>query len=100
MMSESALGISVIICCYNSSQRIHYALKHLEQQSFEDDLRWEVIVVDNASSDGTGRIAESIWREFNCDIPFRVVTESEPGLSHARNKGVAEARFEYLIFCD
>jgi cellulose synthase/poly-beta-1,6-N-acetylglucosamine synthase-like glycosyltransferase len=57
-------GVSVVICCYNSSQRLPQTLGHLLAQECEVDLPWEVIVVDNASTDGTAEVARSVW---SCD---------------------------------
>ena len=94
-------GISVIICCYNSSARLPETLKHLAKQVIPDNIPWEVIVVNNASTDNTSEIAETEWRKY--DHPsgkFRIVDEKEPGLSYARQKGAQEASFKYLIFCD
>ena len=94
-------GISVIVCCYNSSLRLQPTLEHLYSQSKIPVSKWEVIVVDNASSDNTSEKAREIWDSFTLVKPsFKVVFESTPGLSSARKKGIQEARFKYVLFCD
>jgi glycosyltransferase involved in cell wall biosynthesis len=96
------IGVSVIICCYNSSSRIGSTLKHLASQEFDKTVDWEIILVDNASTDGTSENARLIWNELNRNRPNRlkVVHESLLGLSHARERGILEANYEFLLFCD
>lgn len=100
MIAESN-GISVIICCYNSANRLPETLKHLALQDIPKNIQWEIIVVDNASTDNTKEIAESEWSHyFQADIKLSVIDEKEPGLSYARSTGIKHSQFEYIIFCD
>lgn len=91
-------GISVIICCYNSEKRIRPTLQHLKAQEFHSEVNWEVIIVDNRCTDETIANALNEWNNFK--IPLRIIREDEAGLSKARKKGIMNAQFEYLIFCD
>ena len=92
-------GVSVIVCCYNSSSRIERTLYHLANQVATID--WEVILVDNASTDDTSSIARHAWRATGrTDIPFSIVNEPIAGLTYARQKGVEAARYPTLVFCD
>lgn len=75
-------------------------LAHMAAQVVPVDLSWEVLVIDNASSDDTATVAASIWQETNSKVPLRVIHEPEPGLSFARARGLAESNFETIIFCD
>jgi glycosyltransferase involved in cell wall biosynthesis len=93
-------GISIIICCYNSATRIRPTLEHIMKQQAPGELSWEVLLINNNSSDDTVKIAEEVWREGNCKVTFRIIDEPRPGLSHARKKGVMNAQYEYLLFCD
>lgn len=94
-------GISVIVCCYNSSARLPQTIKHLALQKVPGSIKWEVIIVDNASTDGTAAIASAEWRKYNLtDVPFSVVSQPIAGLSHARDMGLNQARYECLLFCD
>ena len=93
-------GISVIICCYNSSTLLPRTLEHLALQDVPENILWELIIVDNNSNDDTAEVARKEWEKYKIDIPFKVVYESNPGLSYARQKGVKEASFELLLFCD
>lgn len=91
-------GLSVIICCYNSAARLSQTLAHLAKQV--TDVNWEVIVVDNNSTDQTKEVAEQEWKKSSLKTELRVVAEKTPGLSAARQKGVQESKFDTIIFCD
>lgn len=93
-------GVSVIVCCYNSAQRLSETLKHIASQKVPDYILWEVIVVDNNSTDNTGKVAFEEWHKHNLSIPFKVVTEVRAGLIFARQKGVEASQFDLLLFCD
>ena len=96
-----ALGISVLICCYNSAERLPETLKHLAAQTTEPDIRWEIIVADNASQDATAKIAAEIWRSLGVShAGFRVISETAPGKSHALKKGIEVALYDYILVCD
>lgn len=93
-------GISIILCCYNSELKLFRTLEHLAKQEVEDNIVWEIIVVDNASDDNTTEVAYAIWKELNVNVPLTVVSELNPGLVNARIRGVQTANYEYLLFCD
>jgi glycosyltransferase involved in cell wall biosynthesis len=93
-------GLSVVVPCYNSARRIPETLEHLASQRVPTDIPWEVILVDNASTDPTAELAEAIWREKGPDGIFRVVPQPIRGLSAARAKGFEAARYDYVLFCD
>lgn len=94
-------GVTVIICCFNSSQRLKPTLEHLYQQKKIEIAKWEIILVDNSSTDNTVKVAEEIWAHFtSTKPPFKIVSEQKAGLSSARNKGIAEAEFKFVLFCD
>jgi glycosyltransferase involved in cell wall biosynthesis len=95
-----AHGISVIICCYNGEERIGETLKHLLVQKIPVEIQWEVILVNNASTDQTINVAKRILDENGQVTNLRIVNESIPGLASARRAGTREAKFDILIFCD
>lgn len=93
-------GVSIIVCGFNAVGRIQPTLKALQQQRFSGGkIDWEVIVVDNASTDGTSIIAKKIWIE-NPVTEFRIVLEEKPGLIYARHKGLSESKYEIVSFID
>ncbi len=92
-------GLSVVVCCYNSAGRLPQTLEHLLQQK-TNDFNLEIIVVDNASTDSTSVMAEQIFGQQLAKDNYKVVTETEPGLSNARRRGHLTAQYEYILFCD
>lgn len=93
-------GISVIVCCYNSAPRLPQTLSHLAKQQLPDNFQWEIIVVNNNSTDDTEIVAKSLWKSFGVSTPLIVVKEPEPGLSHAREKGMQMAKYDLFLWCD
>jgi GT2 family glycosyltransferase len=63
-----------------------------------DDSSWEVILVDNNSDDDTRSVFEEVEKLYESKI--RYVFEEKRGLSHARNRGITEARGEIIAFTD
>jgi len=97
-MAQYENGVSVVICCHNSVHRLGTTLAHLVAQRVEPGLSWEVLLVDNGSTDTTASTAYNCWSRV--DIPFRVVPEPRLGLSYARQRGLAEARYPIVSFID
>ncbi len=95
----SRLNVSIVICCYNSARRLPKMLEHLVNQDVPQNILWEVIIVDNASTDNTAQIAQSLWPD-NISVPFRIVKEPVQGLIHARIRGINEAKHEIVSFLD
>ena len=94
-------GISVIICCYNSELRLPETLKHLFLQKELSNINWEIIVVDNASKDSSVLVTQDIYRDFApSGIDLKIVEESRPGLSYARDRGLISSKYEYILYCD
>jgi len=97
--TDGSAGVSILICCHNSAKRIKPTLQHLMQQVDVESIPWEVIVVNNASTDSTLEVISSVWESG----PFRnlrIVNEEELGLIYARLKGLMEASYECVSFVD
>lgn len=92
-------SVTIIICCFNSAKRIKPVLKHLQRQKVHGGQKWEVIIVDNASIDNTSIIAEQIWSEDPV-AELKIVYEEKPGLMNARQRGLAEAKYDIVSFID
>ncbi|MEO8414417.1 MAG: glycosyltransferase [Ginsengibacter sp.] len=93
-------GVSVVVCCYNSATRIRDSLMHLALQKVPGSILWEVVVVDNSSTDGTDEAAKEFWNNCGAATPLQIVEENRPGLFYARRTGIGAAKYEYIIFCD
>lgn len=89
--------ISVVICTYNRCEQLASALQSLKTSCSAVNARlFEVLVVDNNSSDGTRNTVE----KFGVDFPLRYVFETEQGLSNARNRALREFLGDWLLFVD
>lgn len=99
-MNNKALGISVVICCYNSHKRLPDTLLHLSRQVVPDRIPVEILLVDNNSTDHTTEVAQKTWEKLNAPFLLRVLAQPIQGLAHAREKGIKEAGFEYIVLCD
>ena len=95
-MMRAPVDISVIICTYNRAGSLRNALGSLRALEIPAGLGWEVLVVDNNSSDST---REAV-REFEQALPVRYLFEGRPGKSHALNTAIREARGRYLAYTD
>ncbi len=93
-------GVSVIVCCYNSSNRIKETLYFLSRQESEHPLQWEILILDNCSTDNTRAIAEEYWQSLKSKKSIRFIDVPTPGLSAARQRGVYEAQYSIIVFCD
>lgn len=91
-------GISIIICCYNSGWIIRRTLEALKAQRFGNSIPYEILLVDNKCTDNTVVVAEDTMR--GSKIEFRVIKELSPGLANARRRGIKEAKYEYVLYCD
>lgn len=85
---------SVIVCTYNRAHLLGDLLAALNDELAGADA--EIVVVDNASTDET----EAVVRAASVTVPLQYVLESRQGLSHARNRGVAESTGEIVVFID
>ena len=97
-MDSRGCRATVAVCTYNGAERLGEVFAALERQTLSTS-QWEVVVVDNASTDGTQMVAER-WLRLGCPVRGRVVNEREQGLSFARERAAREASGELLCFLD
>ncbi len=93
--------ISVIICTYNRCENVKVLLERLLFQEGVEDCAYEVIVVDNNSSDNTKEVVESYVSKFTFSTKgLRYLFEARQGKPFALNLGIKESRGEILVFID
>lgn len=89
------MKFSLALCTYNRSAMLQRALSSLA--ACDSPAReWELLLIDNNSSDDTRAVAQSFARQ----LPLRYVFEATQGLSAARNRALAEFRSDVLLFTD
>ncbi len=92
---QATMTVSIIVCTRNRSAILGPCLTRLSEVDYPG---LEVLIVDNApSDDSTHRMVEELASR---DPRFRYVVEPRPGLSRARNAGLAEARGEIVAYTD
>lgn len=93
-MTHKEISISIIIPVYNVERYLPVCLESIVQQSIED---FEAILVDDGSTDGSGKICD----EYAARYPqFRVIHQENHGVAFTRNRGVSESKGEYILFLD
>lgn len=93
--------ISVLIAARNEEQHIGACIRHLFKQTYDRDL-FEVIVIDDRSTDGTVSIVRSFQKDFPC-LRFISITEPSQTLApkkHALNEGIKTAQGEIIVCTD
>lgn len=90
--------ISVVVCTYSRAESLGRMLDSLRQMRVPPELEWELIVVDNNSTDNTRAVVEEFAQTSSLDVHY--VFEPKQGLSNARNTGIANARGEIIAFTD
>ena len=92
-------GVSVVICVYNGADRIKATLQHLFIQK-EINFDWEILIIDNNSTDNTVAVATAYGHATQLSCSLRVISEKKPGTMHARKCGILNAKYRYLLYCD
>lgn len=107
-MEDVEMKLSIIVPIYNVAPYLRKCVDSLLAQDITD---YEIILVDDGSTDDSGAIADEIVREVmgdgsNCQSPIAnrpiisVIHQENAGLSAARNAGIAKAKGEYIWFVD
>ena len=90
--------VTVIVCTLNRCQGLAKTLESVAASTLPDSVGWEVLVVDNNSTDQTREVVEDFCRRY--PGRFRYLLEPQQGKSYALNAGIREARGEVLAFLD
>ena len=90
--------ISVIICTYNRGESLRETLDSFFQQEGLSDISYELIMVDNNSSDHTRELIESYILKYGDVLKYFI--EKRQGLSYARNRGIQESKGDVIAFTD
>lgn len=94
--SDESLDVTICICTWNRANSLRRTLESLVTAQKPPSLKYEVLVVDNNSTDTT----EEVTLSFKKSLPIRRIFEKIPGLSNARNTGVRASLGKYIIWTD
>lgn len=86
--------ISVLIPAYNVSHYVVRCLKSISKQTFKD---FEVIIIDDGSTDDTSKV---VSQYINSDERFRLIRQKNGGVSSARTRALEESKGAYITFID
>lgn len=91
------MNASIVVCSYNRADSLRETLLALKAQDSPASCQWEVVVVDNNSTDHTRSVVEQAQQGWP---GLRYEFESQQGLSHARNRGIACTKSDVILFTD
>jgi glycosyltransferase involved in cell wall biosynthesis len=90
--------VTVVVCTYNRAAMLRDTLASLDMLQTDGRFAYEVVVVDNASTDSTPEVIADVARSFT--VPLRGVREEQAGVASARNRGIKEAHGTWIAFFD
>lgn len=93
-------GVSIVICCYNSGERLIQTLCHLAKQKRFEGIGYELVIIDNNSSDNTVLVASKAWNALGNPFPCLFLFQPIPGLKYAKDLGIQTANYDYIVMCD
>ncbi|MBR3365774.1 glycosyltransferase [Candidatus Saccharibacteria bacterium] len=94
MADQESLKVSIIVPAYNIAEYLPACLDSILAQDFED---FEIIIIDDGSTDQTPKIADEYEEKFD---KISTIHQKNAGLSAARNTGIKKAKGKYLAFID
>lgn len=99
-MQEQCLGVSFLLCTYNGATRLAETLACLAAQSVPAGIAWEIIFVDNASTDGSAQLACDSWTALGSPAPLRQLHELRPGYKVAMQRAIEQVAYRYACIVD
>jgi glycosyltransferase involved in cell wall biosynthesis len=95
-----SLGITLIICTYNGATVLPQTIRHIAKQRVRADIDWELVIVDNASTDNTAEVAVNEWNKYLAPAPLRLLLQPQKGLTYARELAIRNSKYDFILFCD
>ncbi|RJR29207.1 glycosyltransferase family 2 protein [Candidatus Microgenomates bacterium] len=95
------LGVSIAICSHNSEQVIEKTLLHLSKQKTSPGRKWEILLIDNKSTDQTTKKVKNLMSiNLILKSKIRIIKENKLGISNARLKALISSNYEIISFID
>jgi glycosyltransferase involved in cell wall biosynthesis len=103
---QSNINLTIAICTFNGAcrlpaliEKLLYLTQHPIKLTNQENLKWEIIIVDNNSSDNTAKVINSYQQKFPAN-QFNYIFESQQGVAYARRRAIQEAKGEIIGFLD
>ena len=90
------MHITIAICTWNRCKLLGQTLEQMTRLEIPPHVQWELLIVNNNSTDATSAMVASFSRR----LPIRERFEPRPGLSHARNRALTESQGDYILWTD
>jgi GT2 family glycosyltransferase len=90
--------ISIVVLTYNRSEMLRNAVASLIQQDTDNIFSFNIVIIDNGSTDKTPEVVEKMVGNFL--VPVLYVRETGIGVAQARNRGIKESKGEWIAFFD
>ena len=94
------INLTIAIPTYNGAHRLPTLLQLLQNQINTECITWEIIVVDNNSTDDTAKIVHEYQKDWRHPFPLKYSLETQQGAAHARKRAVSEAHGVLIGFLD
>lgn len=94
------VDFTVAIPTYNGESRLPELLDKLRNQIHTEHFSWEIIVVDNNSTDNTAKLIQTYQDSWECPYSLKYYFEPQQGAAYARKRAVKEAKGELIGFLD
>ena len=92
------LLVSIIVVTYNRAKMLCGALESLSRQETGGMFSFDIIVIDNTSTDNTVFVVKDFARTSK--VPVRYILEKNKGVAYARNRGIRESSGDWIAFFD
>ena len=94
------IDFTVAICTYNGAKRVPDVLNKLKQQIDTEDLNWEILIIDNNSTDNTAEVIREYQKSWDSPYLIKYCLEKKQGLAYARRCAIRNSEAELIGFLD
>jgi glycosyltransferase involved in cell wall biosynthesis len=94
------VALTVAIPTYNGASKLPELLESLRSQQAATEFRWEVLIVDNNSTDNTAQVVREYQADWPEEFPLRYCQETQQGAAFARVRAIQDAHGELVGFLD
>jgi len=96
----TCIDFTIAIPTYNGETRLPEVLERLRNQLNTEHFSWEIIVVDNNSTDNTAAVVKTYQASWQNPYPLKYCFEAQQGVAYARQRAIEEARGSLIGFLD